>query len=251
MSEEKTSETGNPAQAIPAPEKVPQRDWIPSLIWLVPILAAIIGISLAVKTWVQRGPEITIAFNSAERLEAGKTKVKYKDVEIGTVQSIMLSEDRSQVLVTALLKKEAKGFTAADSRFWVVRPRVAASGISGLSTLLSGAYIGADPGMSAETTDRFIGLESPPIITRDDSGTQYVLHAADLGSLDIGSPVYYRRIKVGQVAAFDLDDDGEGVTVRIFINHPYDKFVGINTRFWHASGFDMQINAGGFTLNTQ
>ncbi|MDN5752189.1 MAG: MlaD family protein [Nitrosospira sp.] len=251
MSEEKTSETGNPAQAIPAPEKVPQRDWIPSLIWLVPILAAIIGISLAVKTWVQRGPEITIAFNSAERLEAGKTKVKYKDVEIGTVQSIMLSEDRSQVLVTALLKKEAKGFTAADSRFWVVRPRVAASGISGLSTLLSGAYIGADPGMSAETTDRFIGLESPPIITRDDSGTQYVLHAADLGSLDIGSPVYYRRIKVGQVAAFDLDDDGEGVTVRIFINHPYDKFVGINTRFWHASGFDMQIDAGGFTLNTQ
>lgn len=251
MSEEKTGETGDSAESIPVPEKVRQRDWIPSLIWLIPVLAAIIGISLAVKTWVQRGPEITIAFSSAEGLEAGKTRVKYKDVEIGTVQSIMLSEDRSQVLVTALLKKEAKGFAAADTRFWVVRPRVAASGISGLGTLLSGAYIGADPGIAAETTDKFAGLEAPPIITRDDSGKQYVLRATDLGSLDIGSPVYYRRIKVGQVTAFDLHDDGESITIRIFINDPYDKFVGINTRFWHASGFDMQINANGFTLNTQ
>ncbi len=251
MSEQKTGEAENSAESIPVPEKVRQRDWIPSLIWLIPTLAAVIGISLAVKTWVERGPEITIAFSSAEGLEAGKTKVKYKEVEIGIVQSIMLSEDRSQVLVTALLKKEVKGFAAADSRFWVVRPRVAASGISGLGTLLSGAYIGADPGIAAEATDKFAGLEAPPIITRDDSGKQYVLRATDLGSLDIGSPVYYRRIKVGQVSAFDLDDDGEGITIRIYINGPYDKFVGINTRFWHASGFDMQINAGGFTLNTQ
>ena len=91
----------------------------------------------------------------------------------------------------------------------------------------------------------------PPIVTRDASGKQYVLHATDIGSLDIGSPVYYRRIKVGQVIAYDLDDDGKGITVRIFVNAPYDKFVGINTRFWHASGFDMQINPGGFHSNTQ
>jgi paraquat-inducible protein B len=248
---ETTRETDESVEAIPAPVKVKQRDWIPSLIWLIPIVAALIGISLAVNTWIQRGPEITITFSSAEGLEPGKTKVKYKEVEIGTVQSITLSEDHAYVLVTVLLKKEAKSFTAADSRFWVVRPRVAVSGVSGLSTLLFGPYIGADPGVEKEKADRFTGLEVPPIITRDASGRQYVLHARDIGSLDIGSPVYYRRIKVGQVTAYDLDDDGKGITVRIFVNAPYEKFVGINTRFWHASGFDMQINASGFTLNTQ
>jgi paraquat-inducible protein B len=248
---ETTRETDESLEAIPAPVKVKQRDWIPSLIWLIPIVAALIGISLAVNTWIQRGPEITITFSSAEGLEPGKTKVKYKEVEIGTVQSITLSEDHAYVLVTVLLKKEAKSFTAADSRFWVVRPRVAGSGVSGLSTLLFGPYIGADPGVEKEKADRFTGLEVPPIITRDASGRQYVLHARDIGSLDIGSPVYYRRIKVGQVTAYDLDDDGKGITVRIFVNAPYEKFVGINTRFWHASGFDMQINASGFTLNTQ
>jgi paraquat-inducible protein B len=260
MSEEKSGETGEAgaiahsadgAEAILAPEKVRQRDWIPSLIWLIPILAAVIGISIAIKTWVQHGPEITIIFNSAEGLEAGKTKVKYKEVDIGTVQSIMLSEDRSHVQVSVQLKKEAKSFTAADSRFWVVRPRIAGSGVSGLSTLLFGAYIGADAGVATDKADIFTGLEVPPIVTRDASGKQYALHANDIGSLDIGSPVYYRRIRVGQVTAFDLDDDGKGITVRIFVNAPYDKFVGINTRFWHASGFDMQINASGFTLNTQ
>lgn len=252
MSEIKTGEPdGSVEEAMPLPVRAPQRDWIPSLIWLIPILAAVIGISLAVQTWIQRGPEIIISFHSAEGLEAGKTKVKYKEVDIGTVQSITLSEDRSRVLVTVLLKREAKSFTATDSRFWVVRPRVAASGVSGLGTLLFGAYVGADAGIETEKTDKFTGLEVPPIITRDASGKQYVLRATDIGSLDIGSPVYYRRIKVGQVTAFDLDDDGKGITIRIFINAPYDKFVGINTRFWHASGFDMQINASGFTLNTQ
>jgi paraquat-inducible protein B len=253
MNEEKT-ETGKAdglAETVPVPRKVRQRDWIPSLIWLIPIVAAVIGLSLAVNTWIERGPEITIAFGSGEGLEAGKTKVKYKEVEIGTVQLIKLSEDRSHVLVSVQLKKEAKGFTAADSRFWVVRPRIAGAGVSGLGTLLSGPYIGADAGASTEKADKFTGLEVPPIITRDASGRQYALHATDIGSLDIGSPVYYRRVKVGQVTAFDLDEDGRGITIRIFVNTPYDKYVGINTRFWHASGFDMQINANGFTLNTQ
>lgn len=242
---------GGSDREVPPPRKVRRRDWLPSLVWLIPIVAAVIGISLAVQAWSQRGPEIVITFRSAEGLEAGKTKVRYKEVEIGTVQSITLSEDHSQVLVSVLLKHEARDFAAADSRFWVVRPRVAGSGVSGLGTLLFGAYIGADPGGGREKSERFTGLEVPPIVTRDASGRQYVLRATDIGSLDVGSPVYYRRIKVGQVIAYDLDEDGKGITVRIFVNSPYDRFVGMNTRFWHASGFDMQINASGFTLHTQ
>src|SRR5450830_1114988 len=245
------TEQTTPSQQLPEPKRARQRNWLPSLVWLIPIVAAVVGLTLVAKILIERGPVITISFSSAEGLEAGKTKVKYKDVDIGLVQSITLSRDRSHVLTTVQLTKEAESFTADDTRFWVVRPRVAASGISGLNTLLSGAYIGADAGKSEETKKEFAGLEQPPIITRDTSGKQFVLHAADLGSVDIDSPVFYRRIKVGQVAAYDLDQDGKGVTLRIFVNAPYDKFVGINSRFWHASGFDMQINASGFKLHTQ
>jgi paraquat-inducible protein B len=230
---------------------VRQKDWVPSLIWLIPILAAIIGISLAINTVIQRGPEITIMFSSGEGLEAGKTKVKYKDVAIGIVESVTLSEDRSYVLVRVQLKKEAKSFTAADSRFWVVRPRVALSGVSELSTLLFGPYIGAEAGVASEKKATFAGLESPPVVTRDASGKQYVLRTTDIGSLDIGAPVYYRRIKVGQVIAYQLDDDGKNITVRIFVNTPYDRLVGVNTRFWHASGIEMQISTAGISLQTQ
>jgi len=249
MSDENTR--GGALPPLPEPKLSRKRDWLPSLIWLIPIVAAVVGLTLVVKILVERGPSITITFRTAEGLEAGKTKVKYKDVDIGLVQTITLSKDRSHVLANVQLSKEAESFTAADTRFWVVRPRVAASGVSGLGTLLSGAYIGADAGTSKETKDEFTGLEVQPIVRLDASGKQYMLHAADIGSLDIGSPVYYRRIKVGQLAAFDLDADGKGVTLRIFIDAPYDKFIGVNTRFWHASGFDMQINASGFKLRTQ
>jgi paraquat-inducible protein B len=242
-----------PQDMPPAPDplRTRQRAWLPSLIWLIPILAALIGLSLVAKTLFERGPEITISFLTAEGLEVGRTKVKYKDVDIGTVQAISLSEDRSHVLVKVQLKREARSFTAQDTLFWVVRPRIAVTGVSGLGTLFSGAYIGADAGFSEERSNEFNGLESPPIITRDASGKQFVLHAEDIGSLDIGSPVYYRRVKVGQLSAFDLDADGKGVTLRVFVNAPYDKFVGADTRFWHASGFDVQVSTGGFKLNTQ
>ena len=252
MSEEQPPSTDpHPAPRLPTPTVEPRRDWLPSLIWLIPIVAALVGITLVTKLLFDRGPEITLSFKSAEGLEAGKTAVKYKEVQIGTVQTITLAGDRLTVNVTVQLKKEASSFTAEDTRFWVVRPRLDTSGISGLSTLLSGAYIGADAGVSEETRREFTGLEVPPIVTRDSSGQQYLVRAKDIGSLDIGSPIYFRRIKVGQVAAFELDGDGRGVTLRVFVNAPYDKFVGANTRFWQASGIEAQLSASGFTLRTQ
>ena len=240
-----------PISSPPRPTVVKRRDWLPSLIWLIPIVAALVGITLVAKLLWDRGPEITLTFNTAEGLEAGKTAVKYKDVQIGLVQRIRLATDRSQVRVAVQLNKEADGFTASDTRFWVVRPRLDTSGISGLGTLLSGAYIGADAGVSEEKSEEFTGLEVPPIVTRDANGRQFHLRARDIGSLDIGSPVYYRRIKVGQIASYELDGDGRGVTLRVFVNSPYDKFVGANTRFWQASGIDAQLSASGFTLRTQ
>ncbi len=249
MNEEVPPPAG-PQPAAPRVER--RRDWVPSLIWLIPIVAALVGITLVAKILWNRGPEIVLTFKTAEGLEAGKTAVKYKDVQIGTVQAIRLSRDRSHVRVQVQLNKEAAdGFTAKDARYWVVRPRLDTSGISGLTTLLSGAYIGADAGTVDETTDEFEGLELPPIVTRDLSGRQYTLRARDIGSLDIGSPVYFRRVRVGQVASVELDGDGRGVTMRIFVNAPYDKFVGANTRFWHASGLNVQLGASGLTVRTQ
>ena len=243
--------TPEPRPPLGAPTVVKRRNWLPSLIWLIPIVAALVGVALVARILIDRGPEIVLTFKSAEGLEANKTAVKYKDVQIGMVQSIRLANDRSHVRVLVQLKKEASAFTAQDTRFWVVRPRLDTSGISGLGTLLSGAYIGADAGTSEETAGEFIGLETPPIVTRDASGRQFLLHSRDVGSLDIGSPVYFRRIKVGQVAAYVLDPDGRGVTLRVFVNAPYDKFVGVNTRFWHASGFDVELNASGLKVRTQ
>ncbi|MEJ7687077.1 MAG: MlaD family protein [Variovorax sp.] len=243
MSEEDTK--------LPDPAIERRRNWMPSLIWLIPIVAALVGITLVAKILLDRGPEVVLTFKTAEGLQAGRTAVKYKDVQIGTVQTIRLAEDRSHVRVSVQLTKEAKGFTAVDTRFWVVRPRLDTSGISGLGTLLSGAYIGADAGVAEDTAKEFTGLEVPPIVTRDASGRQYLLRAQDIGSLDIGSPVFFRRIKVGQVAAIELDQDGRGVTLRVFVNAPYDKFVGANTRFWHASGLDVELGASGVKLRTQ
>lgn len=236
---------------LPPPRVARRRDWMPSLIWLIPVVAALVGIFLVARILIDRGPEIVLTFKTAEGLEAGKTAVKYKDVQIGVVQSLRLSTDRSHVRVTLQLNKDANAFTAEDTRYWVVRPRLDTSGISGLSTLLSGAYIGADAGTSEESAKEFTGLEVPPIVTRDASGKQFLLRATDIGSLDVGSPVYFRRIKVGQVAAYELNEDGRGVTLRVFVNAPYDKFVGGNTRFWQASGLDMRVNASGITLRTQ
>lgn len=240
-----------PAPGLPTPRVARRRDWMPSLIWLIPLIAALVGITLVAKILLDRGPEVVLTFKTAEGLEAGKTAVKYKDVQIGVVQSLRLARDRSHVRVVLQLNKDADAFTAKDTRFWVVRPRLDTSGISGLGTLLSGAYIGADAGVDKESSSEFAGLETPPIVTRDASGRQFMLRSSDIGSLDVGSPVYFRRIKVGQVAAYELDADGRGVTLRIFVNAPYEKFVGANSRFWHASGLDMQLNASGVTLRTQ
>jgi paraquat-inducible protein B len=255
MSENDPRPAPSPAPAdsggLPPPRVARRRDWMPSLIWLIPVVAALVGLFLVARILIDRGPEIVLTFKTAEGLEAGKTAVKYKDVQIGVVQSLRLAHDRSHVRVTLQLNKDANAFTAEDTRYWVVRPRLDTSGISGLSTLLSGAYIGADAGTSEESAKEFTGLEVPPIVTRDASGKQFLLRAPDIGSLDVGSPVYFRRIKVGQVAAYELNEDGRGVTLRVFVNAPYDKFVGGNSRFWQASGLDMRLNASGITLRTQ
>ena len=247
-----------PNVGLPRPDVKPPREARFSWIWLVPLVAAVVGLSLLVRNWMHTGPTVTISFQSADGLEVGQTKVRYKDVIIGEVTGIKVAPDRTKVLVDAQLNREGSSYiTQEGTRFWVVRPRLGISGVSGLGTLLSGAYIGVDTLATDPEADEegepvyeFTGLEKPPEIASGRAGTRYTLLASDLGSLEIGSPVYYRRIEVGQVVGYDLDESGKGVAIQVFVDKPNDKFVTEDTRFWNASGINVSLSADGFNVQT-
>jgi paraquat-inducible protein B len=221
-----------------------------SVIWVIPLIAALAAGWLGWHSLASRGPLITISFASVEGLEAGKTKIKHNDVELGTVESLTPTADLQRVVATARLSKYAEGHLAAGTRFWIVRPRFSVEGISGLSTLVSGAYIELDPGQGAQTTS-FTGLEEPPVISADAPGITYTLHAKRLGSIGQGAPIYYRGIKVGQVLGTDLSDADGSVTLRIFIRAPHDRLVHDGTRFWNASGISATAGADGFKIQSE
>lgn len=249
--------TAAPTPGIPDQDSIPEAivapRWhtAPWLVWLIPIIAAAVGGWILAHSILTRGPTITIVFKNAEGLEAGKTKIKYKEVDIGVVKSIALTKDRARVVVTAELAKGSDSFLRQDTHFWVVRPRIGAGGISGLSTLLSGSYIGLDVGKSEEERDDFVGLDVAPLVLTDLPGRRFVLHSDHMGSLDAGSSIYFRRIEVGQVVAYELDKQGRGVNIHIFINAPYDQYVTNNTRFWNASGVEVSLDAAGFKVQTE
>jgi paraquat-inducible protein B len=245
----KSSATDEPRAPGQAPVKT--RRFGISLVWIVPIVAVLVGISLVVHNVMQEGPTIIVNFKTGSGLTANKTEVKYRNVVIGQVTDVELSGDQKSVDATIKLSKQAETFTREDSQFWVVRPRIGAGGVSGIDTLLSGDYIGADIGQSDGRAKNFKGLENPPPITYGEPGKRFMLHAPDLGSLDIGSPVYYRKIPVGQVVTYALNPEGKGVDIEVFIHAPNDAFVTENTRFWNASGIDINVGANGFAVKTE
>lgn len=226
-----------------------------SWIWLVPLIAAIIGLSLLVRDYMQQGPVATVTFKTAEGLEVDKTQVRYKDVVVGVVSDIDLAEDHNSVLVQISFTDGVDFLLREGARFWVVKPRLGVSGVSGLGTLVSGAYIGVDiddtQQAKAEYRNEFVGLEKPPELISGRPGKRFTITAPSLNSLDLGSPVLYRRLQVGQVINYTLSKEGKGVEIQIFIDAPYDRFVTKNSRFWNASGVDLSLNAGGLNLKTQ
>ncbi|MCP5228858.1 MlaD family protein [Accumulibacter sp.] len=242
---------GRERDDLPQATVVPKKRTRVSTVWVIPILAAVVAVGIAVQRVLSEGPTISIVFKNAQGIEAGKTVIKYKDVTIGQVAAVQLSDDYSSVAVTAKIAKSAAGLMVKDAKFWIVEPRITLSGVSGLGTLLSGNYIGFEAGKSESSERSFSGLEVPPIITGDQPGRQFLLHAKDLGSLGIGSPVYYRRLPAGQVVAYELAKDGNSVEIKIFVAAPYDKFVNPGTRFWNASGVEVSLGADGLDVQTQ
>ncbi len=234
-----------------APEAQVQTKRSFSIIWVVPIIALLIGGWLTFKAMSEKGPEITITFDTADGLVAGKTTVKFKDVDVGKVTELELNDDASGVVATVEMTNNASSYLTDKTQFWVVRATVAAGEISGLGTLLSGAYIGCNPSTEGKKQTHYKGLEKPPILTADLPGRHFVLKSKELGSLDLGSPIYYRGIKVGQVVDYDFDETAEAVLFKVFIRDPFHKKVTDNTRFWNASGVDFTMDATGIKMDTQ
>jgi paraquat-inducible protein B len=235
------------------PEAVPSRSkWahLP-LVWILPVIVVLAGGYVVIHEKLAQGVTVKIRFHNADGLEANKTKIRYKDVEIGEVSNIRVADNRKEVIVTAEIQRNAKDYMVTDTRFWVVRPRISAAGITGLGTLVSGEYISADVGQSKTKSSNFVGLEIPPIVTSDLPGREFVLHAEDLGSLSVGSSVFYRHLDAGQVIGYTLDPGGTGVTIRVFVNAPFDSYVNRATRFWQASGVDMSFSSDGVRLRTE
>jgi paraquat-inducible protein B len=221
------------------------------VVWLLPLVALLVGGWLLYKTLSEKGPEVIISFQTAEGIEEGKTKIKFRDVTIGQVHTVRFADDLARVLVTAELVPGMERHLSETTTFWVVRPRVGAGQITGLGTLISGAYIAMDPGEGGEARRSFKGLEKPPIITSDVEGSSYRLRASKLGSLSVGSPVYFRQFVVGEVTKYHLAESHDHVDIGIFVRSPHDRFVRKGSRFWNVGGIDLTLDASGVNVQME
>ena len=217
-----------------------------SLIWLIPVIAVAIGGYLAWRTLAQRGPLITITFPTADGITADQTQVRHKAVALGTVEGVRLAKDMSHAIVSVRMKADATPYLTDHARFWVVRPRLTPGNISGLETIVSGAYIEMDPGKSQGKPERaFAGLAQPPGVRSDEPGETYTLVANRLGSLSSGAPVFYRDLNVGEVLNYDVGDGSGPVKIQVFVRAPFDHYVQKETHFWNVSGLSVNVGAEG------
>lgn len=217
-----------------------------SLIWLIPLVAVAIGGYLAWRTLSQRGPLVTLTFQTADGITADQTQVRHKAVTLGTVEGVRLARDMSHVVVSVRMGNDVTPYLTDHARFWVVRPRLTAGNVSGLETIVSGAYIEMDPGTSRGKPERaFAGLEQPPGVRSDEPGNTYTLVANRLGSLGPGAPVFYRDLNVGEVLNYDVGDGMGPVRIKVFVRAPFDRYVQPDTHFWNVSGFSVNVGPEG------
>jgi len=223
-----------------------------SVIWIVPLVAIAIGLWLAWDTLSKEGPTITISFESGEGLQAGQSQLKYKEIVFGTVKSLTLSSDHSRVLVKVATTRQAEPLLTDKTQFWVVRPRISLGNVSGLNTILSGSYIGMLPPESGGHPQReFVGREDPPVLQANVPGRTFLLKATRLGSISLGSPIYFRDLVAGEVLGWDFADMAESVTIRAFVRAPFDSYVHDETRFWNASGLSVKLAGTGVQVQVE
>jgi paraquat-inducible protein B len=257
-----SGQTGGSAgnQANPGPRVPPQavvhsklehRHRI-SWIWAIPLVTLVIGGWLAWKTLDDRGPLITVTFQTAEGLTVDQSHVRHKEVDMGVVTKIELTLNLKRVLVTVRMKKEAEPLLTEKAQFWVVRPRFFAGNVSGLSTLFSGSYIDLLPsGEGGESRREFVGLEEPPVLESDVPGRTFLLSADRIGSLNLGSPIMYRDFVVGEVLGWDIGKLARRVTIHAFIRTPFDQYVHDDSRFFNIGGASVKLGGNGLQFQVE
>ncbi len=222
-----------------------------SPIWILPIVAVLVATWLGYTAFADKGPTIAISFKTASGLEAGKTQIKYHDIELGIVQRIDPAPDLSHIVVSAQMNKTAEPHLKEGTHFWVVRPRLGITSFSGLETLFSGNYIEMDPGAGKSTERHFTGLEQPPVVRSDEPGTSYIVTTDKIGSISSGSPVFFRGIVVGEVIGYTFDGTEKSIPVRVFVKEPYDALIHDGTQFWNASGINVNAGASGIKVEIE
>lgn len=234
------------------PEKpIVKRNRSFSPIWIIPIVAALLGLWLAFKYYSTQGPAITVRFETAEGIVQGKTPVLCKSVSIGTVDKVRLTKDLKGVIVTMQMTSEATDLLTKDTQIWVVRPRYGgAAGISGLSTIVSGSYIELEPGLSDEPRREFIGLENPPVTPKGVPGLHITLFTDEAGSIGPGAPILYKGLSAGKIETRIFHPENGKVEFGAFISKEFASLVRKNTKFWNASGIDVSLAADGLQLHT-
>ncbi|BAJ00220.1 paraquat-inducible protein B [Shewanella violacea DSS12] len=220
-----------------------------SAVWCIPILALAIGIWMFVQYISSQGPVITIRMPNASGIEIGKTAIKSLSVNVGVVTNVQLSEDYSYTLVTAQMNRDSDRMLKEDTSFWVVKPRIGSGGITGLDTLLSGAYIEMQPGDDKEDREHFVALENPPVAPVDAKGLRIILTSHHAGKLGVGDPVLYEGFTVGRVESVSFDIKSKLANYQLFIFEPYDSLARTNSAFMMLSGFNIQMNAEGVNVN--
>lgn len=223
-----------------------------SIVWLIPLLAIAIGVWLAWTTLSKQGPLITVSFESGEGLQAGQSLLKFKDITFGTVQSLNLAPDHQRVDVKVQTTRAAENLLTDRTIFWVVKPRLFAGNLSGLDTLVSGSYVAMLPGSDGgKSQTSFIGRNDPPVREANVPGRTFLLKANRIGSISLGSPVFFRDFSVGEVLGWDLGDMADHVTIHVFVRAPFDKYVVDETRFWNASGLSVKLGGAGVQVELE
>jgi len=222
-----------------------------SPLWLLPLVALVIGSWMAYEHLAALGPKVTLRMPEAEGIEAEKTLVKTRNVEVGRVTDVRLSDDLGHTVVEARLRSGSERMLNEGTRFWVVKPRIGSQGISGLDTALSGAYIALQPGDADQPQRRFDILENPPVTGLGEGGLRITLISGPEMAITEGAPVTYRGMTVGRVASVQLDASTRQTEYQVFIESPYTELVTAQTRFWNSSGLSMSYTADGFSVDFQ
>jgi len=230
------------SQEIPEIKESTKFNFVTS-IWIVPFIAIMIAGWLAYQYYAQLGPEIKIIFPQNEGLQAGQSHIKYRDVPVGTVEKIELEENGNGVVVIARMDKTAMPFLNENSRFWIVKPEVGLGGVSGLDTLISGTYIEMYARKGGEFKKEFIGLDYA--YRNIGEGTYFILNTPKRESaVKVGTPVYLKNIKVGQVEYVVLALDDASVDVIVYVDKQYVPYVHPDSKFWVRSTLEVELSNG-------